>query len=119
MSIEQSLERIAAALEVIADSGVSGGIQQDTPDPLAKPAPAAKKATKKTAAKKAEATAPAGDEPSEDDLRLCFQEYVGKKGNEEGTAKLKELIGGYGATKIGEVKPKDYAEIIQEVKSWK
>ncbi len=113
MSIEKSLERIADAIEKIADVTVvppsSGGPSEVV----------AKKTTKKKAAKKDDPAAqPAGDQPTEDDLRAVFQEYVGKKGNEEGTAALKELITRYGASKIGEVKPEDYAAIIEEVKKW-
>ena len=110
MSIENSLERIAVALEIIA-----GQSQMDPEQPELRvdAPPAAKKATKKAAKKTTSAV-----NATEDELRQCFQEYVGKKGNEEGTTKLKELIGGYGATKIGEVKPKDFDAIIEEVKSW-
>jgi len=112
MSIEKSLERIADALEIIA-----GGRNEKTAEPSENTPPADKKTTKKkTAAKK---TTAAGKSYSEDDLRLCFQEYVGRKGNEEGTANLKALIGKHGAAKIGEVKPEDYGIIIEEVKTWK
>jgi len=109
MSIEKDIERIANALEILAKIAEGATTEPSNVIP-------AKKSTKK--GKKDEEQPPAGDQPNEDQLRLIFQEYVGKKGNEEGTAKLKELIGGYGAAKIGEVKPKDYAAIIKEVKSW-
>jgi hypothetical protein len=123
MSIEKSLERIADALELfvsgiptatmtVQDCSVTTGSVMDEVAVDAPP-PAKKKAAKKKAAKK--------DLPpaTEDELRLCFQEYVGKKGNEEGTAQLKELIAEYGAANIGAIKPENYAEIIAKVKSWK
>lgn len=115
MSLEQEVGRIATALERIATA--AEGNETPSPDPAAE-APAKKTAKKTTKKKEAPAAQPAGDQPTEDDLRAVFQEYVGKKGNEEGTAALKELITRYGAAKIGEVKPEDYAAIIEEVKKW-
>jgi len=116
MSIEKSLERIADGIEVIIQR-LNENSGEDTPQPASEKRTTKKKASKKT-------NEPVGDNPppggaTEDELRLVFQEYVGKKGSEEGTAKLKELIEGFGASKIGEVKPENYAEIIEEVKSWK
>ena len=115
MSIEKSLERIADALELYV-SGVQTAPSPDSqPDT---PPPAAKKTTKKKATTKP-AAEPAGDKRTEDELRQVFQEFVGRKGSEEGTAALKELISGYGAANIGAIKPEDYAAIIKEVTAWK
>ena len=120
MSLEQEVGRIATALERIATA--AEGNETPSPDPASggpsEVVPAKKTTKKKTAKKTSTPAASAADQPTEDDLRAIFQEYVGKKGNEEGTAALKELITRYGAAKIGEVKPEDYAAIIEEVKKW-
>lgn len=125
MSIEQQLERIADALEVIIERASQDVVTETDPDPKpvkeekAKKKTATKKAAKKQADDLIDEEEVEADAYSEDDLRSCFQEFVGRKGNEEGTSMLKQLISKYGATKIGEIKSKDYAAIIKEVQSWK
>ncbi len=116
MSIEKSLERIADAIELYVSGVKTVAVDPTQPGkdqtvtPAGKKPPAKKKAAKKKTASTKEYT--------EDDLRVCFQEYVGRKGNEEGTSDLKDLIKKYGAAKIGDIKPENFAEIIEEVQSW-
>ena len=127
MSIEKSLERIADALEKFVPTVTVTGMDPSvtTGDvTVEQPAPK-KKAPKKKAAKKKEEPAPVeGDyipenPHTEDELRKVFQDFVGRKGSEEGTAMLKELIQEYGAEKIGDIKSEDYGDIINTVKGWK
>jgi len=119
MSIEKALERIADAFERIANVAESMDNEATTAPEKTTPPAGKKGASKKGGKKKEEDTPPAADGATEDELRSVFQEYVGRKGSEEGTAKLKELIEGYGASKIGDLKEKDYDAIIKKVKSWK
>lgn len=117
MSIEQSLERIAVALETIAGNGN---------------APSAKPATSKPekVAKDANATIPADTAPSvtnaatvtEDQIRAAVTDLIGSYGTtDEETAPgydaARAIWSKYGATKLAEVKPENRASALADVQT--
>lgn len=97
MSIEQSLERIAVALEAIA-----GGAQ-------AAPAVAEKPKAEKPKAEKPKAEKPAG--PSIDDVKAAAKTFVDKLGGTQAQAKgiIKDLCGGA----LKDLPEAQYAEAIE------
>lgn len=121
MAIEDTLERIAVALEKIA---ANGGTLAAQPAAAATTKPAAAKAETKTETKaeekkpepKAEEKKPepapaATDSPDIEKVRKALQDFRAL----EGTASMLEVLKEFGAENLAGIKPADYAAIVQRV----
>jgi len=125
MSLEQSLERIAVALESLGKPQVTTmGTFTNVPPTIGAEIEEDKKKEKKTKKKKEEQLdlfpeeeVEKQEEATEESLRSKFREYIGKHGK-KGESKLIKLIGEFGASKIVDVDAKDYAPIIAKVAGW-
>lgn len=146
MTLEQSLERIATALETIAGAkAVCSCNSCEEQGPAEEPKPA-EQPKKKAAKKKAEAklvevtpqvveaepveettddifgTPAAEPAPSytRDDLINAFKDFLGKLSDEDrnfGVTEAKKILTKYGYDKVPDVQEKDYANVISDLKA--
>ena len=125
MAIEDTLERIAVALEKIAANGgalaaAPAAAKTTTPvKPAAKAADPEPKAEEKKPEPKAEEKKPepapaapaATDGPDIEKVRKALQDFRAL----EGTASMLEVLKEFGAENLAGIKPADYAAIVQRV----
>lgn len=106
MTIEATLERIAAALESIAAEG--GTVAAPAAE---KKAPSTKKASTKKAAEKRIGTEDVGDpEFTKEMVRAKLQELQ----KATTPAQAKSILKGHGATTIGNLPASKYQQVIEE-----
>ncbi len=123
MSIEQNLERIANALEILAEGSVNGAVPDDAtveaeasasggPKATRKSASKKKGAAKKGAAKKGAAKAkkePVEDEPTREDVHEALTDFC-KEG--PGKAAAKDILEEFKAGSISTLDSEDYGAFI-------
>lgn len=100
MTIENTLERIAVALETLAGRATASAAPTTAEKPAAKAAPAKAAATEKPAAKKA-------DTGLFDKLAALTTEAIKKHGK---AAQVKELLGEFDVKKASELDASQHAE---------